>query len=282
MNTDFAALASRIESDRQFETVAVGLCHAVLDFYASRPAARQLLADQGQIRVAVACLYLDPHITLAGVQRLVPAKIASANRVAAALTLLRGQQALVAGKADDRRAQPFRLASATVELFEAFITMMVGIGTPFATCSVDPPRPRIWAEEFLLATLEGGGSLSSGPAVQRAQTLRGGALVYLELLRRGLEPEKQRPFSRKAFAGRFGLSRAQVIALVGELERAGWATLADGQFQPTTLAMQGGRVWLSRFMAISTATLDGRFRDIMACSRAQVHAARLAAGAMPA
>lgn len=280
MITDFAALASRIETDVRFDSAAARLCHAVLDFYATRPTARRLLADQGQIRVAVACLYLQPHITLVGVQRLVPANIASANRVAAAMALLKGQQALVAGQACDRRTQPFRLSSAAVALFEAFVTMMVGSGAPFAASGIDPSRCRSWAEDFLLATLEGGGSLSSGPAVQRAQTLRGGALVNLELLRRGFEPEGQHPFSRKAFAGCFGLSRAQVIALVGELERTGWATLADGQLRPTPLAMQGGRVWLSRFMAIGAATLDGRFQAIMARSRAQVQAARAAASAV--
>lgn len=281
MLSDFAALSSRIAADPEFDSVAADLCRQALDFYAARPLAHRLLADQGQIRVAVACLYLNPRITTAGVQRLVPASIASANRVAAIIVLLKGQTALVAGHADNRKEQTYQLSDPMLALMQAFVMMMVGVGAPFAATGVDRTRICSWSEDFLLATLEGGGALKSGSEVERGQTLRGGALINLELMRRGLEPACRTPFSRKAFAARFGLSRAQVIALVDQLERSGWATLHDGQLRPTALAMQGGRIWLSRFLAISASVVDGRFRSIMESSRAQVAAARAAAARLP-
>ncbi len=241
-----------------------------------------LLADQGQMRVAVACLYLDPDITLSAVQKLVPPHVASANRVAAAIKVMRWQQALIPCASHDRRVRRYRLSGPATALLEDFIMMMVGAGSPFTPTAPDRRRCRAWCEDFLFATLERGAGRRSSIDAERGQTLRGGALLNLELSRRGLEPDDQLPFSRRAFAAQFGLSRAQVIALVGQLERTGWATLVDRRLQPTALAMEAGRAWLGRFMAISTAVLDEQFRDITARSRAQIEAARAAAAPDPA
>jgi hypothetical protein len=275
--TDFAALAGRIAADPGFGSAAAALCRQVLDFYASRPPAMRLLGDQGQMRVMVACRYLDPDITLAAVQKLVPAHVASPNRVAAALALMKRDRALLACDGRDRRTRRYRLSEEGLALADAFLTMMVAAGAPFADRPVRPDRSRAWAEDFLLATMERGGGIKSGPEAERGQTLKGGALLNLELMRRGLEPGDTSRFSRRGFAARFGLSRAQVIALLGALEHAGWATLSDGRLQPTPLAMEGGQLWLSRFLAISTAVLDERFLAIAAVSREQARAAQAAA-----
>lgn len=234
----------------------------------------RVLADQGQMRIAVACLHLDPHITPSAVQRLVPAHVASANRVAAALVLMHRQGDLIAGPYEDRRVRRYSLSDDARELFEEFLAMMVGAGSPFAERPFDWARSHVWREDFLLATIEPGAGLKSGMKAERSQTLRGGALLNLELLRRGLVPSCGEPFTRKGFGRRFGLSRAQVIALVDLLREGGWVRLENGDLQPTALAMEAGRVWLSRFLAISTAVLDERFRAIVAASRAQVAAAR--------
>ncbi|WP_448580546.1 hypothetical protein [Thermaurantiacus sp.] len=279
MVEDFASLAARIAADARFGRVAARLCDDVLSFYATTPGAMRLLGDQGQMRVLVICYHLHPDIRLAAVQKLTPAEVASPNRVAAALKLLTGQQALLPGEGTDRRARPLRLSPGGQALAEAFLMMMVGAGAPFAGARLSRDHCRAYASDYLLATLAGGGGIRAGPVAERTQTLKGGALLSLELMRRGLDPDDPTPFSRKGFAARFGMSRAQVIALLAALEEAGWATLADGRLQPTPLAMEGGRVWLSRFLAISATVLDGRFGEVVAASRARRAAERMAAQA---
>jgi hypothetical protein len=272
----FSSLAARIVADPRFEPAAARLCRAVLDFYAAQPLAMRLLGDQGQMRVAVACHFLDPGITVAAVQRLVPPAVASPGRVEAIIQFLYGQRALEPVRSVDRRARHYRLTAEARALVEAFLLMMVGVGAPFARTPLDSANCRAWGEEFLLATLEGGASLRAGPTAERAQTRRGGALLNLELMRRRLERDPE-PFSRRAFAARFGLPRTQVIDLVEELRQRGWIE-GSGGLQPSTEALAGGRVWLSRFLAISATVLDGRFGEIVANSRAEPragpHAAR--------
>ncbi len=270
--TSFAAFAAEIAADPRFDAVAAQLCREVLGFFAGQPAAMRLMPDQGRMRVAVACRLLHPDITVAAVQRLVPPVIASPGRVAAAIQLLGAQGFLVPSPVGDRRAHHHAMAPGMEAILDAFLELMVRQGLPFARSGIAPRRPRDWAEEFLLATLEGGASIGSGPGVERGHTLRGGALLNLELMRRGLEREVS-PFSRRAFAARFGLSRTHVIDLLAELAGRGW--LAPGrEFRPSEAGLAAGRAWLSRFLAISAAVLDMRFRSLAAASRAEARAAR--------
>lgn len=262
----FAALASSIADDPRFGPAAAQLCREVPGFFAGQPMAMRLMPDQGRMRVAVACRLLHPEVTTAGVQRLVPSVIASPGRVAAMVQLLAAQGFLVPVFGSDRRSHQLSMTPQMLDLVDAFLLMMVRQGLPFAQAGIDPPRCRDWAEEFLLATLQRGVSIGSGPSVERGHTLRGGALLNLELLRRGLEGDTA-PFSRRAFAARFGLSRTHVIDLVAELGQRDW--LAPGRdFQPSPIALAAGRVWLSRFLAISASVLDGSFRDLVSASRA--------------
>lgn len=277
METDFSAFARRIACDPRFDAIAADLCSDVLDFYAARPGAKLLLGDQGQMRVAVACRYLDPMITVSAVQKLVPAAVASPNRVDAMLKLLHRQEGLVPVEEQDRRLKARRLSGDGAALVDDFLGMMVLPGAAFAETRPARDQCRAWSQEFLLATLHGGAAFKSGMTVERSQTLKGGALLNLELLRRGLDAGDTRRFSRKAFAARYDLSRTQVLALIGEIERTGWAVVTDHDVQMTPPALAGGRDWLGRFIAIGALVLDGKFKQTMERSRQQVQAARDAA-----
>ncbi|QMW23373.1 hypothetical protein [Sandaracinobacteroides saxicola] len=269
--TDFVALARRIGDDPRFPRAAARLCGDLVDFYAGEPLAMRLLGDQGQMRVAAICVYLNPRITVTAVQRLVPAGIASANRVAAAVALLRGQQVLLPVAGGDRRTQVLRLSAEG----EAMLGRWLGAFLAGGLCLVEGPVPDPadralhagWCGAFVRATQVPGASLKSGPEMERSQSRRGGGLLLVELLRRVMAGEEA-GFSRKGFAERFGLSRSQVIALVEEAEAQGWVEGRDG-VRLTDVARAKGQEWLMRFLAISVATLEGRFEALVARSRAQ-------------
>jgi len=208
----------------------------------------------------------------------VPPAIASANRIAAAMMRFRSRRAIVEASRPDARSRAYALAPGFAPVLRRWVAMIVSAGAPFSRL-----RPaeinkagmhQLWCGDFLLATLEGGGSLKAGPQAERRQSRQGGSLLYFESLRRGFIAGEPPQFSRKGFAQRFGLSRSHVIDMVAELERSGWASPGDAVFAPTPAALAGGRQWLMRFLAISTATLDGNFAQIVTASREQVRGSK--------
>lgn len=265
----FLAVEQGIHDDPRFADVALGVCNGILDFYARHREARRLLADQGQMRVATICLYLDPHITLSGVQKLVPANIASPNRVAAMLKHLEREGGLVTAAARDGRMRVLRLAPAFERVLELWVREIVRHSLPW----VPEPRPdlddrrhyAIWCGEFVRATTAPARSLKPGAPVERGLALRGGNLIHFEVMRRVFDPEQARiPFSKRAFAARYELSRTHLIDLLAEAERQGWFRFEHGLLVPSETAVAGGRKWLAKFLAIGAKTLQGAFIQSLA------------------
>lgn len=278
---DFLELEARIAADDRFPRVALRLCETILDFFGGHPAARRLLADQGQMRVATACVVLDPEIRLPDVVALVPAPIASPNRVAAALHLMRREGALVPtdqGLPRGRSVGPLGLSPAFAGLARGWLRAMVEPAIVFADEPVAdfgcPLLYRRMCRAYLEATLLPTRSLKVSGSVERAQSRRGGALLLLEVMRRTLGEGNPPAFSKRAFAQRFGLSRTQVVGLVQEAALAGLLADSGGSLAASAAGRADGRRWLAKMLALGTASLDGSLAGRLAASRARLAAER--------
>lgn len=266
--TTFHELESRIAADARFPRVACELAEGLLDFFACHAEARRLLSDQGQMRVVTVCIALDPAIRPAAVQSLVPLPIASPNRVAACLGLMRRQGALL--PVSGAGAWPARLSPEFAALGRQWLRAVIAPSA--ALYDGDPPDfddPGLylgWCRQFIEATLHPTRALKVSSSLERAQSRRGGALLCLEVMRRALS-EGAPSFSRKAFARRFGLSRSQVVELVHEAKAAGWVADAGGELAVSDAARTDGRAWLARFLTLGIATLEGTLQQRLAAGR---------------
>jgi hypothetical protein len=274
---DFLELERRLAADPRFPAAALLLCTRVIGFFGEYPAARLLLADQGQMRVVTACLALDPDIRLAGVQALVPWPIASPNRVAAAIALMRREGALcpaTVSQATGRRLERLRLSPSFAGLARSWIRAMVEPAAVF----LDDPAPDLGdpllcqrlCRDYLEGTMRPTRSLKVSNSLERAQSRRGGALLLLEVMRRALSEGPTPAFSKRAFALQFGLSRTQVVDLVQEAAAAGWIDADDAMLTASHAARTDGMLWLAKFLAIGVSVLDGSFGQRLAASRARL------------
>ncbi len=165
----------------------------------------------------------------------------------------------------DRGARHYRLRSEG-RAFDAFFSDDGGRWSPLRL-PLEGANCRAWGEEKLLATLEGGASLRSGPTVEQAQARRSEALLNLELLRRALA-ETPSPSRNGRSQARLGLPRTPVIDLVDALRQD--AVLSnEGTSACFRKARASGCGWRSRFPAISATVLDGCCQKIVANSRAK-------------
>jgi hypothetical protein len=260
----FLAFEQRIHDDPRFPAAALAVCEGILAFYAAQGLARRYLADQGQMRVATICLAIDPCITVSAVQRLVPANIASPNRVAAMLKHFERAGALLVAGPEGGRSRMLSLAPGFRTVLEAWVVEIVRHSLPW----VPEPLPDLsdrslyplWCGEFIRATTQPARALKPGKPVERALSLRGGNLIHFEVMRRVFAPDPAAaPFSQRAFAARYELSRTHLIDLLTEAERQGWFRRVDGHLEPTEPATALGRMWLAKFLAIGATTLQGAF-----------------------
>jgi hypothetical protein len=282
---DFLDLEQRIHADPRFRQAAIGICDDFHAFFASHPQASLLLGDQGQMRVAAICYRLDPMITTAAVKRQVPPTIASPNRVAAIIAQMRRRGALLDIASATGPARPMRLAGPSIDLVEAWLQCFMKQALPFVIgpCPdiTDRRLYRGWCEQFLDATAAPTGSLKSSNEIERGQSMRGGALLYLGLVRRIFD-DSGSDFSRRRFAADFGVSRTQVIELIADAEARGWLTHGEGQLHFTAKAIAAGERWMAKFLALGTATLEGRLVALLAASKARIAAAAEARAAADA
>ncbi|QMW24109.1 hypothetical protein [Sandaracinobacteroides saxicola] len=266
---DYVALGARFEADPRFREAAFNRARLMLDCYASNPPLCRLLSDLGQTYIIGVAYGLHPHITVAEVQRRMPADMAGRNRVSDQLLMLERLGALVPGPAAaDRRAKVRMFADGFRALVDRWIDALMLPALPFLEeppADLDDPDARVrWFTHWLAGHSVGTRAAAVLPNVRRLLGLRAGFVVMLEFDRRRHAPEGSvtTRFSKREIALRYGLPRTQVIDLVKEMAAMGW--------------LQDGPLGLEPTEAMKAET--GRCDGLMLCTAARVLTGELRLG----
>jgi hypothetical protein len=230
---DYVALGAQFQADPRFRAAAHDRARMMLDCYASNPRLCRHLADLGQAFIIGICYSLHPRITVADVQRRMPADMASRNRVADQLLMLERLGAIVPGPpADDRRTKLRMFSDGFQALADRWIEALILPALPYldaVPADLDDPaaRPR-WFANWLAAHSVGDRAAALLPNVRRLLQRRAGFVAMLEFDRRNHAPDGSMttPFSKREIALRYGLPRTHVIDLVDTMWAMGW--LRDG------------------------------------------------------
>lgn len=255
-------MADDIARDARFADAAHAICTGILACHASSLRASTLVSDRAQYHVASVGYVLDPAITLAATWRLMPAGLASRNRVSSYLQALERCGALErVASPQDRRLVVRRLSPWLSDWLGDWGRAIMAPALPWVAGPVpdlaDRDMLRDAFHQFVLAQQAGIRMLMGARGVARGMSLRGGGMLMLDILQRHYRPGSG-PFSRKAFAERFSLSRSHVIDLVNEFVASGW--MAQGAQGPTATAMLvgQGRIWHSSHLAVAVLVMERR------------------------
>ena len=255
-----------------------GLPEAMSDYanrvtrlYADAPGAVAMMGDLGRFGVLAAMFCLPTPVTRAAMVAAIGPGVAGRARVTSHLNALE-KAGVIEATPFAGRAQPLR-PSAWLEGWMArwLEAMSLPSRRWWREVCAPPALSRdllvLYLRQVLDANREGLDAFAPTPAVGRMMTLVGGHLFVLELvqateaLARLDEPVR---FSRRAFARRFGISRAHVVDLCAEAARLGWLIRSDDRRLVVSRAFgEDLRRWTAIHFVLSNATQAGRLLPLM-------------------
>ena len=266
----YRAEAHALEQAPAFEAAVIRLADDLAAFYAAHPEAAAMFADVGQLAIVSGLLALPAPVTEADLCRLVGAgALASRRRVRNHIARL--ERAGLARIADggDRRTRPAVATEKLEDLLNAWVRALASAAADLCAINKAPlSRPdlaRFYLRQVMASHQAGFSAFAATPTVARLVNLSRGHALVLELLAASLRSgATEAPFSRRAFASAYGVSRTHVIDLLGECEATGIITATSSQtlaLSPTFLAE--ARHWAAINFALAAATLEGRLLAVL-------------------
>lgn len=229
-----------------------------------------MFADVGQLAIVSGLLALPAPVTEADLCRLVGAG-ALANRRRVRNHIARLERAALAAIAagGDRRTRPIIATPKLEELLNQWTRALAGAAADL--CNVDKAilaradLARFYLRQVMASHQVGFSAFAATPTVARLVNLSRGHALVLELLAASLRADATEvPFSRRAFAAAYGVSRTHVIDLLSECEATGIITPVSVQalsLSPTFLTE--ARHWAAINFALAAATLEGRLLTVL-------------------
>lgn len=267
----YRAEALQLEKAPTFDAAVIQLATDMAAFYNAHPEAASMFSDVGQLAIVSGLFALPAPVTEADLCRLVGAgALASRRRVRNHIARLEKAGFAQVAESGDRRARPI---IATPKLEEQLMNQWARAlaSTAADLCDVDratltrPDLARFYLSQVMASHQVGFSAFAATPSVARLVNLTRGHALVLELLAASRRINAAEvPFSRRAFARTYGVSRTHVIDLLSECEATGIITPASAQtvvLSPTFLAE--ARHWAAINFVLAAATLEGRLLMVL-------------------
>lgn len=266
----YRAEARKLEQSPAFDSAVVQLAADLAAFYEAQPDAAAMFADVGQLAIVSSLLALPAPVTEADLCRLVAAgALASRRRVRNHVARLERGGLAQGADGGDRRTRPIVATAKLEDLLNQWVRALAGAAADL--CNVDqstlarPDLARFYLRQVMASHQAGFSAFAATPAVARLVNLSRGHALVLELLAASLRANaSEAPFSRRAFASAYGVSRTHVIDLLSECEATGIITPTSSQtlsLSPTFAAE--ARHWAAINFALAAATLEGRLLAVL-------------------
>ncbi len=245
------------------------------DLYAQPPLGVPILGDLGRFSIVASLIASPTPMTRTAVLDLMGPGAAGRARVASHLGALIGAGALEAvDDPSDGRSRPLSPAPWLRDWMDRWGVAMFAPVHPWWPGPGPVPAPTrevlaAYLQQILAANRAGLNAFGATPGVWRIMSLVGGHLFLLELI---LASDGARriglplPFSRRAFARRYGVSRRHAVDLVAEAERLGWLTRRASKIDLSATFADEARRWVAIHIALCNAALAGRLLPVMSAA----------------
>lgn len=266
----YRAEALGLERSPAFDAAVIQFAADMAAFYEINPDAAAMFADVGQLAIVGGLLALPGPVTEADLCRLVGAgQLASRRRVRNHIARLEREGLIEIAKGGDRRTRSITVTSKLDGLLSQWVRALAGAAADL--CNVDKAALQradlasFYLQQVMASHRVGFSAFAATPSVARLVNLSRGHALVLELLASSLrDGTLEIPFSRRAFASAYGVSRTHVIDLLAECESVGLVTPVSARalaLSPTFVAE--AKTWAAINFALAAATLEGRLLAVL-------------------
>lgn len=266
----YRAQALTLEQSPAFDAAVVRFAADMAAFYQAHPEAAAMFADVGQLAIVSGLLALPAPVTEADLCRLVGAgALASRRRVRNHIARLEREGLASVETGGDRRTRSIAATAKLEDLLNQWVRALASAAADL--CATDkatlarPDLARFYLRQVMASHQVGFSAFAATPSVARLVNLSRGHALVLDLLAAALRNgASEVPFSRRAFASAYGVSRTHVIDLLSECETTGLITPASSQsltLSPTFLAE--AKHWAGINFVLAAATLEGRLLAVL-------------------